>query len=84
VSSDFTQDISFNGPWGFLRLMQAAHVNKLNATTVNARWQVNVQNMYIVVQEYRVQVSGSDHPFGDPVFSEFSCPTELFVGEVKK
>jgi type VI protein secretion system component VasK len=64
--------------------MQAAHVNKLNATTVNARWQVNVQNMYIVVQEYRVQVSGSDHPFGDPVFSEFSCPTELFVGEVKK
>ena len=84
VSSDFTQDISFNGPWGFLRLMQAAHVNKLNATTVNARWQVNVQNMYMVVQEYRVQVSGSDHPFGDPVFSEFSCPTELFVGEVKK
>jgi type VI secretion system protein ImpL len=85
VSTDFTQDISFNGPWGFLRLMQAAHVNKLNSSTLNARWQVNVQNMYVVVQEYRVQVSGADHPFADPVFAEFNCPTELFVAaDVKK
>ncbi len=84
VSSDFTQDISFGGQWGFLRLMQVAHVNKLNASTLNARWQSNVQNMYMVVMEYRVQVSGTDHPFGDPVFSEFNCPTELFVGEGKK
>jgi type VI protein secretion system component VasK len=38
----------------------------------------------MVVQEYRVQVSGTDHPFGDPVFSEFNCPTELFVAEGKK
>ena len=57
---------------------------QLNASTLNARWQSNVQNMYMVVMEYRVQVSGTDHPFGDPVFSEFNCPTELFVAEGKK
>jgi type VI secretion system protein ImpL len=84
VSSDFTQDISYGGAWGFLRLVQAAHVNKLNSSTVNAKWQVNVQNVTVVVQEYRLQVSGADHPFGDPVFSEFNCPTELFAAEEKK
>jgi type VI secretion system protein ImpL len=81
VSPDFTQDISFNGPWGFLRLLQAARVNKVTASTVNVRWQTNVQNMYMVYQEYRLQVAGADHPFGDPVFSEFDCPTDLLTLE---
>lgn len=85
VSSDFTQDISFPGPWGFLKLVQAARINKVNAGTVSAKWQVNVQNMYMVYQEYKLQVSGADHPFGDPVFSEFDCPTELLtIGDEKK
>jgi|WetSurMetagenome_2_1015567.scaffolds.fasta_scaffold00565_14 type VI secretion system protein ImpL len=84
VSSDFTQDISFGGTWGFLRLMKAARVNKLNASTFNARWQVNVQNMYVIVLDCRVQVSGADNPFADPVFSGFDCPEDLFSAEVKK
>jgi type VI secretion system protein ImpL len=84
VSSDFTQDISYSGAWGFLKLVQAGRVNKLNSNTVNVRWQVNVQNMYVVNQEYKLQVAGADHPFGDAVFSEFDCPTELLTTEEKK
>ena len=84
VSSDFTQDISFPGPWGFLKLVQAGRVSKVNPSTVNARWQVNVQNMYVVYLEYKLQVSGADHPFGDMVFSDFDCPTDLLTSEEKK
>ena len=84
VSSDFTQDISFPGAWGFLKLLQAARINKVSSSVINAKWQVNVQNMYMVYQDYRIQVAGTDHPFGDPVFSDFDCPTDLCIAEEKK
>jgi len=38
-----------------------------------------VQNTYAVYQDYRIQVSGADHPFGDPVFAQFDCPTDLIL-----
>ena len=79
VNGDFTEDITFNGPWGFMKLVQASHVNKINGSTFSAKWQVNVQNMYVVYQDFRVQVSGNDHPFGDPMFAQFDCPTDLIV-----
>jgi type VI secretion system protein ImpL len=79
VNGDFTEDITFNGPWGFMKLIQASHVNKINGSTFTAKWQVNVQNMYVVYQDFRVQVSGNDHPFGDPMFAQFDCPTDLIV-----
>lgn len=84
VSADFTQDISYAGAWGFLKLLQAARVNKVSASVINTKWQVNVQNMYMVYQDYRIQVAGTDHPFGDPVFSQFDCPTDLCIVEEKK
>jgi type VI secretion system protein ImpL len=84
VSADFTQDISFTGAWGFLKLLQAAKTNKVSSSVINAKWQVNVQNMYMVYQEYRIQVAGTDHPFGDPVFSDFDCPTDLCIVAEKK
>jgi type VI protein secretion system component VasK len=79
VNNDFTEDITFNGPWGFMKLLQAARTNKVNNSTLTAKWQVNVQNMYVVYQDFRVQVSGNDHPFGDPMFSQFDCPTDLII-----
>jgi type VI secretion system protein ImpL len=79
VNNDFTEDITFNGPWGFMKLLQAARTNKVNSSTLTAKWQVNVQNMYVVYQEFRVQVSGNDHPFGDPMFAQFDCPTDLII-----
>jgi type VI secretion system protein ImpL len=79
TSADFSEDISFGGAWGFMKLLQAAKVNKLNSSTLNAKWQVTVQNTYAINQDYRIQVSGNDHPFGDPVFSLFDCPTDLIL-----
>jgi type VI secretion system protein ImpL len=84
VSTDFTQDISFSGAWGFLKLLQGAKINKVSNSVINVKWQVNVQNMYMIYQDYRIQVAGTDHPFGDPVFSEFDCPTDLCIVEEKK
>jgi type VI secretion system protein ImpL len=77
VSKDFTQDITFKGNWGFLRLVEAANVNVLSPMTFNAKWQVNVQNMYVIFITHRIQVSSADHPFNEPVFKGFSCPTSL-------
>jgi type VI secretion system protein ImpL len=79
TSQDFSEDISFGGPWGLMKLVQAARVNKLNTSTFNAKWQVTVQNTYAINQDYKIQVSGADHPFGDPVFTQFDCPTDLLL-----
>jgi type VI protein secretion system component VasK len=81
TSADFSEDITFTGAWGLMKLVQAARVNKLNAGTFSAKWQVTVQNMYVVNQDFRIQVSGSDHPFGDPMFQQFDCPTDLIMGD---
>jgi type VI secretion system protein ImpL len=79
VSRDFWQDFSFSGPWGLMKLVDAAKVNKLNNSTFAAKWQVNVQNMYMLNFDARVQVSASDHPFTDPVFQKFNCPADLIL-----
>lgn len=84
VSRDFTQDLSFSGTWGFMKLIQTARCNKLNNSSFNAKWQVNVQNQYTVFMEVRMQVAGSDHPFSDPVFQLFDCPTELLFAVPEK
>ncbi len=77
VSEDFTQDISYNGNWAFMKLLEASRINKLNQSSFTARWQTNVQNMYMIYLSYKVRVSGADHPFSDHVFAEFDCPVEL-------
>jgi type VI protein secretion system component VasK len=77
TGKDFFQEIGFKGQWGLMKLFSAAKVNKVNAGVFTAKWQVNVQNMYMLYFEARVQVASSDHPFIDPVFPRFNCPTEL-------
>jgi type VI protein secretion system component VasK len=64
-----------------MKLIQAARVNKINSSTFSAKWQITVQNMYVVNQDFRIQVSGTDHPFGDPMFQQFDCPTDLIIGD---
>jgi type VI secretion system protein ImpL len=79
VSRDFWQEVAFSGPWGFMKLISAAKVNKLNSSTFAAKWQVNVQNMYMLNFDVRIQVSASDHPFADPLFQRFVIPADLIV-----
>jgi type VI secretion system protein ImpL len=79
AGKDFTQEIVQNGAWGFMKLLQMARVNKLNNNTFMAKWQISVQNMYMVYIDAKVQVAGNDHPFGEPVFNQFTCPTELLL-----
>ncbi|MBD3320774.1 MAG: hypothetical protein GF350_06745, partial [Chitinivibrionales bacterium] len=84
IEEDFTQDLSFSGAWGLMKLIHAARVNKINNSTLAAKWQINVQNMYMVQQNYRIQASGSDHPFADELFEHFECPTVLVLEPEKE
>lgn len=79
ISSTFSQEITRSGSWGFMKLLQMARRNTMNNSAFSARWQVNVQNQYMVFIEARVQVAGSDHPFSDNVFENFDCPTNLLL-----
>jgi type VI secretion system protein ImpL len=79
AGKDFTQDVVQNGSWGFLKLLQMARVNKMNNNTFMAKWQISVQNMYMIYIDAKVQIAGNDHPFGEPVFQSFTCPTELLL-----
>ena len=77
AANNFTQEINKNGPWGFMKLLEMARCNKMNSSTFSVKWQINVQNQYMVFTEVRIQVAGSDHPFTDKVFQTFNCPTDL-------
>ncbi len=77
VSDDFSQDIRQPGDWGFMRLLDNARINKMSGSTFSAKWQTDVQNINVIFLSYRIQVSGSDNPFSDPVFLEFKCPENL-------
>ena len=79
TGKDFSQEIGFKGQWGLMKLIGAAKISKVNNSTFTAKWQVNVQNMYMLFFEARMQVASSDHPFIDPVFQRFSCPLQLIV-----
>ena len=79
VSKTFTQEITKSGSWGFMKLLQLARCNKMNSSSFAAKWQINVQNQYMVFIEARVQVAGSDHPFSDKIFENFDCPTDLLI-----
>jgi len=79
VSKDFWQEVNFSGQWGLMKLVNSAKVNKLNNSTFAVKWQINVQNMYVLNFDARFQVSASDHPFTDPVFQRFNCPAGLIL-----
>jgi type VI protein secretion system component VasK len=64
-----------------MKLISAAKISKVNNSAFTAKWQVNVQNMYMIFFEARLQVASSDHPFIEPVFRRFSCPLQLLVTE---
>ena len=83
VNETFSQDVSFPGPWGLLRLLRAAQVSKISQSTFSAQWEVNVQNMYRIQQTYRMQVGGADHPFCEQVFEGFEVPTELIASKAQ-
>ncbi len=77
ISDNFTQEVTKSGPWGFMKLLQEAACNKMNASSFSAKWRIDVQGHYIIFIEARIQVSGSDHPFSDKIFESFDCPAEL-------
>jgi type VI secretion system protein ImpL len=79
VGGNFSQEISKNGAWGFMKLLQMARCNKMNNSSFSAKWQINVQNQYMVFIEARIQVAGNDHPFSDKLFETFNCPTDLLL-----
>ncbi len=79
VGTNFAQDMSYDGAWGFMKLLGNARIAKTNASTFTARWELNVQNMYTIAQEYRMATSSSDHPFAGDVFQKFNCPTDLVL-----
>lgn len=83
AAENFTQELSKGGSWGFMKLLQAARCNKMNSSSFAVKWQINVQNQYMVFTEVRVQVAGSDHPFTDKVFETFKCPTDLLTAAVE-
>ncbi len=77
VSDNYTEEITYNGPWGIMRLFEVSRVNVLNNSTFNATWNRNVQNMLMIQYGCNVQLSGSVHPFGKKVFSGFDCPIKI-------
>ncbi len=71
------KDFIYGGQWGLMRLFDDAKVNVLNKRSFNAKWHVNVQNIYMIYFVCTIRVSGSDHPFMGRFFEKFDCPGKI-------
>jgi type VI secretion system protein ImpL len=81
ASSNFWQDISYSGSWGLMKLLNAAKVNRSSGTSFTAKWQINNQGISTLFFDAYFQVSASDHPFSEPVFQQFKCPSMLVLAK---
>lgn len=77
------KEFKYTGQWGLMRMLEEARKNVVNPRSYIAKWQVNVQNMYMIYFACKVKIAGSDHPFGERVLNGFDCPMEIAV-DVKK
>ncbi len=63
--------ISFNGPWGFMRLLRAGNVSR-RGDILNARFVIGGRGV-----SYKIQVGSISNPFSLPALAQFKCPTGL-------
>jgi type VI secretion system protein ImpL len=79
ANENVAKDFVYPGQWGLMRLFDDAKINVLNQRSFTGKWQVNVQNMYMIYFVCQIKVSGSDHPFSERVFDGFDCPAIITI-----
>lgn len=76
-------ELVHRGHWGFHRLLADARITAASPTVLTARWDVNVQNMYVVFFACEIRAMNDDHPFGEDLFAGFECPETIANGSGK-
>ena len=79
ANENVAKEFKYTGQWGLMRMFENSRINIVNPRSFVAKWQVNVQNMYMIYFACKVKVAGSDHPFSERVFNGFDCPTNITV-----
>ncbi len=63
--------ISYTGPWGFMRLLRAGNVSR-RGDILSARFVIGGRGV-----SYKIQVGSVSNPFSLPALTKFKCPTGL-------
>lgn len=82
IHNNYTDELSFNGDWAFLRLIESSQVNIQNSTSMIARWERNIQNMIVMPYGVKVKFSETVFPFGEKDFFSIKCPEKIVVRDV--
>ncbi len=68
---------TFEGRWGWFRLLDLAEIRKESSTNYRLRWYIPVGGDREVAVNYRLRTSSVHHPFGEEGFFELSIPSSL-------
>lgn len=79
ANENVAKEFKYTGQWGLMRMFEESRINIVNPRSFVSKWQVNVQNMYMIYFACKVKVAGSDHPFSERIFNGFDCPTNITV-----
>jgi type VI protein secretion system component VasK len=79
ANESVAKDFVYPGQWGLMRLFDDAKLNVLNQRSFTGKWQVNVQNMYMIYFVCQIKVAGTEHPFAERVFDGFDCPAVITI-----
>ena len=80
ANESVVKEFKYTGNWGLMRLFEDARITIINQSTFNAKWKINVQNVYMLQFKMKVTVAASDNPFSEQLFSGFDCPLKITVG----
>ncbi len=81
ANNSVVKEFNYSGQWGLIRMFEGARVNVVNQSSFVAKWQINVQNMYMIYFACRVKAAGTDHPFSERIFNGFDVPMNIVIEE---
>ncbi|MBI5199445.1 MAG: hypothetical protein HZA09_05455, partial [Nitrospirae bacterium] len=75
--SRFRDDLSFEGTWGFFRLMDAGRVTKINSTEFRLEWNFNRGGIQPYNVRFDLKAHSYNNPFSQGLLSKFKCPSMI-------
>jgi type VI secretion system protein ImpL len=73
-------DLSFDGPWAFLKLLNQSQIEHSNGTQFNVAWPMRMPDGKRVLAQYKVRADRSGSILNQTMLQKFYLPKNLFKG----
>jgi type VI secretion system protein ImpL len=73
-------DLSFDGPWAFLKLLQKSNISHSSGTQFNVSWPMELTDGRTITAHYKVRADRAGSILNQKTLTNFYLPRNLFKG----